>query len=186
MLLIKLNKEDVEYSVYGKSISICPDQSEPITIEEPEVYKDNELIADFGTDFSGQHHFDAEEAALSIIKAYINNDKTYEYSNVLLYIQNFVDDFVENSNIQAKYTSENGSEHFRWIPAKYFGEYDFLPLELVDAAGCAYYTDGAEFIITRADGSLATDYEFFYENALLDALEQGDYKYKAVHTAHWG
>ncbi|MBP3783828.1 MAG: hypothetical protein J6I68_11335, partial [Butyrivibrio sp.] len=152
-------------------------QPEPITIEEPEIYKGNELITDFGENFQG-HHFDAEEAALSIIKAYINNDKSLEYSHVIPYIQNFVDEFVENGNLQTTYTSEDGSEHSRWIPLKYFGE-SILPLQLVDTDGCAYYSDGNEFIIARADGSLATDYEFFYENAMLEALEQGNYKYKA-------
>ncbi len=177
MLLIKCVKEDVEYSVYGKSISICPDQPELITIEEPEIYKGNELITDFGENFQG-HHFDAEEAALSIVKAYINNDKSHEYSHVIPYIQNFVDGFVESGNLQTKYTSEDGSEHSRWIPLKYFGE-NILPLQLVDADGCVYYSDGDEFIITRADGSLATDYEFLYENSLIEALERGGCKYKS-------
>ncbi len=183
MLLIKLIKENVKYSVHGKSISICicPDQPGPITIEEPEVYKENELITDFGTNFQGRHRFTAEEAALSIVKAYINNDKSYEYSHVIPYLQNFVDGFVENSNLQTKYTSEDGSEHSRWIPLKYFGE-NILPLQLVDADGCAYYSDGVEFIIVRADGSLATDYEFLYENSMIEALEKGGCKYESEET----
>ncbi|MBQ6416312.1 MAG: hypothetical protein IJJ65_08705 [Butyrivibrio sp.] len=176
MLLLKVIKDTHEYALYGSDISICPDADEKLTILGLRVYKDGILEMDFGENFVG-HHFDADEAAQAVIKAYINNDKSHEYSHVIPYIQNFVDEFIGSGGLQAKYTSEDGSEHSRWIPTKYFGEHDFLPLQLVDADGCSYYSDGEEFVVTRADGSLATDYEFLYENSLLEALEKGNCKY---------
>lgn len=178
MLLIKFMKDNTEYSVHGESISICPGQSNPIRIEKPLIYKGEELITGFGENFQG-HHFNAEEAAQSVIKAFINHDRTLKFRQVLRYIAVFSGQFFEKDlNLKGRYATKDGKEHSRWIPLKYFGE-NILPLQLVDADGCAYYSDGDEFIITRVDGSLATDYEFLYENSLFEALEKGDCKYKS-------
>ena len=181
MLLLKFLKEDTEYSVYGKSISICPEQPDPIRIKDPEIYKGKELLTNFGENFHG-HHFDAKEAAQSVIRAFISHDKTLKFRQVLKYITVFSNQFFEKDiSLRGRYTTEDGKEHSRWIPFKYFGE-NILPLQLVDSDDCAYYSDGDEFIVIRADGSLASDYEFLYENSMLEALEKGGCKYKSEET----
>ena len=179
MLLIKVIKDNHEYAVFGSDISICPDIEKPIRITDVEVYKDGKPIENLGESFNG-HHFDAKEAAQSVIRAFINGDKSLEYKQIITYISNYSDEFFEKNNkLREEYKSQDGKTHSRWIPMKYFGNSGILPLQLVDADGHAYYSNSDEFIVTRADGSLATDYEFLYENSLLEALEKGDCKYKS-------
>ena len=177
MLLIKIIKGNHEYAFYGSDISICPGTDEPIRVTDAEVYKDGKPEEDLGESFDG-HHFDAEEATQSVIRAYINNDRSMRSRQVLAYISNFLEEFFEkNIHLREEYKSLDGKTHSRWIPMKYFGSSGILPLQIVDADGCAYYSDGDEFVVTRKDGSLATDYEFLYENSMTEALEEGNCKY---------
>ena len=178
MLLMKILKDNHKYAFYGSAISICPGADELISIENAEAYEDGSLMTDFYKCFIG-HVLDANETAAQAIRAFINTDASVVYEDVIPYITNFALSFHENTNIMVCFDASDGRKAKRLIQKKYLGERGVLELQLVDADGRAYYSNSDEFIVIRADGSLATDYEFLYDNSLLEALEKGDCKYKS-------
>lgn len=176
--LIRIMKDGREYAFCGTSISICPDSQELISIKNAACYVDGTQMVELGENFLG-HRYSAEEAAISVIRAYINGNKTFRTKYVIPYISNYADDFFEESGMREQYISDRGTLLLRQIPLRYFGERALLPLQMVDKDGMQYYSNDDEFILVRPDGSLASDYEFLYENSMIESLENKDYKYKS-------
>ena len=180
MRCLRLIKEGHEYEAHGSELCICPDSNEIIRIADPVIMRDRIIMTDkeLGTDFHG-HRFNSEEAASSMIRAYINDDNSFEYSSVIPYVSEFKESFIKLSRIMNLYTSKNGMECSRIVPLKYLCEDCVLELQMIDGEGFSYYSNDDRYILIRPDGSLATDYEFFYVDSMLEALDKGNLKYRS-------
>lgn len=169
MKIIELYTGYHHYVVKGNNFSISLQSPDIITLNDIEVYDNGQLLDDFGENFSG-HRFTAEDAAKSLILAYVNNDKSVCIQQVCVKLVNF-------KHKLAKDCKNPCGE--RDVPSKYLTTNGVLELQLIAKDGCAFYTDGDEFIMTRPDGSLATDMEIFYDSAFYEAYESGEYMYVA-------
>ena len=85
-------------------------------------------------------------------------------------------DFADFTELSEE--SGHGFSYFiRIIPKKYLGKYGILDLQMVNKDKMSYYSDGNECVMIRKDGSVATDYEFLYENSFAEDIENGNHIY---------
>lgn len=178
MKYMTIEKEGHEYSVYGCNLSICPDTDETIQITDPKVILDGQIEmtdTDCGQNFIG-HAFNIQEVASSIIRAFINNDMSFKYKDVIPYITNFRDTFSKNIEVKGTFSDDEKGQ-VRIVPNKYLCQDGAIELQVIDKDGFSYYSDDDRFALIRPDGSLATDMESFYWDSMVEALLQGNLKY---------
>lgn len=181
MKIIEAKVKEHIYEVYGTGLKLRKKldggSDETITLGDIKILDNGRKVTDFGESFSG-YKFDAEDAAKSIILGYINNDTTIDAKVITPDLAGFRDWFVLDNRLEL---DEGKGE--RIIPKRYITERGYLNIELVTNAGGAFYTDGEAFIAVYPDGSLATDMEAFYFNAICEAVETKDYCYIAKGVA---
>ena len=136
-----------------------------ISCEDPIVLENGKEI-EYGENFQG-YSFSADDAAESLLRAFINNDTSvvFDESSIPDNVREF------KKNLMASTITAGDLQ----VPSHYLSYRGVLDLEAVDAMGCKYYSDGDEFVLTRPDGSIATDMEVFYANALTECVEAGTY-----------
>ena len=136
--------------------------------------EDGAPVRDFGESFAGMP-YDEEDVASSISEAFLNGNEDVSFLHVCPELR-----ALQNA-LNEEYSIKVGGETIRRV---YIGGDGALTLMLVDADGSRYYENGESFKILRPDGSIATDMEVFYSNALVDSLERGDYRYKAKEVCY--
>ncbi len=173
MLIINAKIGKHSLAIYGDNLELSadPQGDDSVKLDSAVVIKDGKTLTYFNENFQG-HKFTAEEAAESVIRAYINNDISVDVKTVNASLAAFRDNFICGNGIELK---EGNIQ--RKIPRKYLTKYYVLDLELIDAKGRAYYSDGDNYVMTYADGSIATDIEALYSNAFFEAMEEGNNLY---------
>ena len=158
-----------KYTVYGTNLILNsnPNGDDSVKLDNIEIYKNGELITDFGVSFVGLHEYTKEEAATSLILAYINKDNSFD-SWACEILGEFAFEFARHSMLITP-------SDIRWVPKKYLTIEHVLNLQLVTKDGFAFYDNGDEYVMTRPDGSVATDMEVFYGNAFAEAIEDNNY-----------
>ncbi len=165
------------YSVEGKSYLVKSDvldfDVDGLTVftEDAEVFINGKKCEDFGVSFH-MHGFSADEAAQSVILAYINDNLEFSFSDVDSRIETYKKKHFEDSG----YSSVDG----RKISRHYISQNEVLDLILINKDGFSYYEclDGSEDVaLVRPNGTLATYMPEFYGNALVDDVAAKDYQY---------
>ncbi len=167
MKLIRAIHNGKTYDISASSIVIDPNASETISLTDIEFLTDGAVTTDFGKKITGT--WSKEEAATSLILAYVNSDPAVTFEEVAVCIKEFKDMFSELLVIKDDIK----------IPCKYLGNFGVLNLEMVDNDKFRYYTNGDEFVLLNGNGSFETDNITWYYNELLENLEKGTYLWKS-------
>ena len=125
-------------------------------------------ITDFGSNFVGIE-FSTDDVVSELIRNYINgsvNDvKAVEVYN------------TEIEEVKKHYEKEQVTAGGVTRNAKFMGTHGYLPLDMINKDGCAYYSDGDSYVLLRDDMSVATDMEDFYMGAFIEDIEENNYDY---------
>lgn len=167
MKLLRAVHNGKTYAVSASSIVIDANASETISLTDIEFITDGTVTTDFGKRIAGTWSID--DAATSLILAYINEDATVTFEEVAECIKEFKEMFFEPLTIKDDIK----------VPCKYLGSFGVLNLEMVDNDKFRYYTDGDEFVLLNENGSFKTDNITWYYNELLENLEKGTYLWKS-------
>ena len=169
-----------EYRIYGDDITINleDDGDDTVKIKNLHITLDGKECDDFGENFVG-YRFSSDEAAQSIIRAFINGDMEYahDFSGIKPHkeLMKGWHDVFEPTDFHLSF--DDG--RVRTISKKYLGSYGVLKLQMVNKEYISYYSNGDECVVIRKDGSIATDMECFYENSFMEDVENGNYLYLA-------
>ena len=171
MLVLNCKIKGHLYAVYADSVKIMTESDyswdDSVILENPVVTVDGKKEDEFSQNFQG-HTFDACEVAQQLIRSFINGDTTIEFmgrpAEEVMDAKKALHDPSGHT-----ITLDNGKT--RCISKNYLGQYAVLELQMINTEGCTYYTDGNECILLREDGSIATDYEFLYENSFAEDIE---------------
>ena len=174
MLIITFRKKDHIYNIWGDElkINLSGDGDNTVQIKGLRVFEDDSEPVSFGKTFRTEN-VGREEVADEVIRAYLNDNSDLKTSYVCKELREIYNKFFKDSFVNVYYNEC----YMRKVNKQFLGEYGILELQMVDKDQICYYTDGSEYVMVRADGSLASDYEFFYENSFAESMEQGDFKY---------
>ena len=179
MKLVEIKVANDTYVVNGDMIGqLSVDDID--VFDNVEVFKNNEIETQFGETFSG-NVIDSYDLLFAIIAAYFNDDTTIEY----VYICDEIKALKDNNQT---FTYKVGDRQIPDYVLSPSGNLHIINAITVDAKeqGNVFYTmldklaDGRVFrsadsvVMTRLDGSVATDVEFFMTNALIGAACNND------------
>lgn len=163
LLTVKLNNRT--YHVYADKITFLSDGNE-LELEGTAVFVNGKAKTDFGESFQG-YRFDAEDVAESLIRSYVNDNRTIVFENVHEILRNFREVFFQDTGMEF---------NERKIPGKFLAEQE-LELNVVNTEGYQYYSNGDDFALVDPNGRLITDVEVFFMGSLMDDYDKGRFLY---------
>lgn len=134
--------------------------------ETVEIKKDDVVTESFGQTWSGID-IDTRQAFSDLVCAYVNDNKNFKFSHVCDKIVQYKDEFQS-------FTHTVDDRKFPDMVVNSFGDRSQLHIILQDKESghaSGYYFDDSGVIMTRQDGSVATDIEAFAVNSLIEAIE---------------
>ena len=138
--LAKGNEYRIEADAYR--VNLEDNGEDTVVFDNLRLYENGAEGFGLGENFWG-HHFDKEEAAASLIRAYINDNSSVRAIKVDKNLAKMMEKFFTFSGAHNSYQLDNGGMMInRPISKRYLDEKCILPLQLIDSEGNSYYSNG--------------------------------------------
>lgn len=143
--LAKGNEYRIEADAYR--VNLEDNGEDTVVFDNLRLYENGAEGFGLGENFWG-HHFDKEEAAASLIRAYINDNSSVRAIKVDKNLAKMMEKFFTFSGAHNSYQLDNGGMMInRPISKRYLDEKCILPLQLIDSEGNSYYSNGDAYAL---------------------------------------
>lgn len=160
--LIEYKVNDDTFVVFGEYAAVNADVFDPAELDY--VMRNGSQMESFGETWAGSA-LDANYVLGRAIASYVNDDLSVEIVEVCDQIRDY------KAQIQS-YSHEVEGRKVPDVVVTPLGE--TADLVAISQTGAYYVNEGSNiFIATRTDGSLATNYEAFFESALAEDFDNG-------------
>ena len=160
--LIEYKVNGDTYVVFGEYAGVDAEVFEPAELDY--VLRNGSQMESFGETWAGASR-DESDVLGRAIASFVNDDSSIEIVEVCDQIRDF----------KARVQSYSHEVKGRKVPDVVVTSYgDVAELIAISETGAYYVNEESNvFIATRSDGSLATNYEAFFESALMEDFEKG-------------